>query len=176
MEPKHVAKLRYVTAATVSPDGKYVYIIGARPFSQATNAFSLTTPQSLLKVDAITLQPVKQLMIGARLHHGQIFQDRYLLLDSFARDSDGLDVMLYDPETDRMVGGVRSDELGGSPYTAFTDDEFIYVQVGVDSSGGAAKTLAVVVRADAEATVERAAHALGGELRSRDDPANARGS
>lgn len=116
-----------VHTTVMSPDGKYVYIIGARPFSQAESAFSLTTPQSLLKVDAITLQPVKQLMTGARLHHGQIFQDRYLLLDSFARDADGLDVMLFDPETDRVVGGVRSDELGGSPYTAWTDDESIYI-------------------------------------------------
>jgi len=122
------AELRGGVHTTVmSPDGKYVYIIGARPFSRASTAFSLTTPQSLLKVDAVTLQPVKQLMIGARLHHGQIFQDRYLLLDSFARDIDGLDIMLFDPETDQIVGGVRSDELGGSPYTAWTDDEFIYV-------------------------------------------------
>ncbi len=116
-----------VHTTVMSPDGKYVYIIGARPFSQGESAFSLTTPQSLLKVDAITLQPVKQLMTGARLHHGQIFQDRYLLLDSFARDRDGLDVMLFDPQTDRVVGGVRSDELGGSPYTAWTDDEYIYL-------------------------------------------------
>lgn len=116
-----------VHTTVMSPDGKYVYIIGARPFSRASGAFSLTTPQSLLKVDAVTLQPVKQLMIGARLHHGQIFQDRYLLLDSFARDADGLDVMLFDPETDQIVGGVRSDELGGSPYTAWTDDEYIYI-------------------------------------------------
>lgn len=116
-----------VHTTVMSPDGKYVYIIGARPFSRADTKPSLTTPQSLLKVDAITLQPVKQLMIGARLHHGQIFQDRYLLLDSFARDRNGLDIMLFDPSTDQMVGGVRSDDLGGSPYTAWTDDEFIYV-------------------------------------------------
>ena len=116
-----------VHTTVMSPDGKYVYIIGARPFSRATAGFSLTTPQSLLKVDAVTLQPVKQLMIGARLHHGQIFQDRYLLFDSFARDIDGMDVMLFDPQTDQIVGGVRSDELGGAPYTAWTDNEFIYV-------------------------------------------------
>ena len=89
-----------VHTTVMSPNGKFVYIIGARPFSVAEKKFSLTTPQSLLKVDAITLQPVKQLMIGARLHHGQIFQDRYLLLDSFARDANGMDIMLFDPETD----------------------------------------------------------------------------
>lgn len=116
-----------VHTTVMSPDGKFVYIIGSRPFSVGDTQPSLTTPQSLLKVDALTLQPVKQVMIGARLHHGQIFQDRYLLLDSFARDKDGLDVFLYDPETDQIVGGVRSDELGGSPYTAWTDNEFIYI-------------------------------------------------
>lgn len=122
------AELRGAVHTTVlSPDGRYVYIIGARPFSRATREFSLTTPQSLLKVDALTLQPVKQLMIGARLHHGQLFQDRYLLLDSFARDSDGLDVMLFDPRTDEVVGGIRSSDLGGSPYTAWTDQRYIYI-------------------------------------------------
>lgn len=118
-----------VHTTVMSPDGKYVYIIGARPYSRAESGFSLTTPQSLLKVDALTLEPVKQLMIGARLHHGQIFQDRYLLLDSFARDADGLDIMLFDPVTDEVVGGVSSDALGGSPYTAWTDDEHIYVLI-----------------------------------------------
>jgi DNA-binding beta-propeller fold protein YncE len=116
-----------VHTTVVSPDGKYVYIIGARPFSRGDTRPSLTTPQSLLKVDALTLQPVKQLMTGARLHHGQIFQDKYLLLDSFSRDQDGVDIVLFDPATDQIVGGVRSEELGGSPYTAWTDDEFIYV-------------------------------------------------
>lgn len=116
-----------VHTTVMSPDGRFVYIIGARPFSVGDTRPSLTTPQSLLKVDAITLQPVKQVMIGARLHHGQIFQDHYLLLDSFSRDRDGLDVFLYDPQTDQIVGGVRSDELGGSPYTAWTDDQFIYI-------------------------------------------------
>lgn len=116
-----------VHTTVMSPDGKFVYIIGARPFSVGDTQPSLTTPQSLLKVDAVTLQPVKQVMIGARLHHGQIFQDRYLLLDSFSRDKNGLDVFLYDPEKDQIVGGVRSDELGGSPYTAWTDDEHIYI-------------------------------------------------
>ena len=116
-----------VHTTVMSPDARYVYIIGARPFSRGDTQPSLTTPQSLLKVDAITLQPVAQLMIGSRLHHGQIFQDRYLLFDSFARDSDGLDIILYDPSVDQIVGGVRSEELGGLPYTAWTDDEFIYV-------------------------------------------------
>ncbi len=116
-----------VHTTVMSPDGKYVYIIGARPFSRGDTKPSLTTPQSLLKIDAITLQPVVQLMIGSRLHHGQIFQDRYLLLDSFARDKDGLDIILFDPSVDQIVGGVRSEELGGLPYTAWTDDEFIYV-------------------------------------------------
>lgn len=116
-----------VHTTVMSPDGKYVYIIGARPFSRGDTQPSLTTPQSLLKVDALTLQPVAQLMTGSRLHHAQIFQDRYLLLDSFSRDKDGLDIMLFDPATDQIVGGVRSEELGGLPYTAWTDDEFIYV-------------------------------------------------
>lgn len=56
-----------------------------------------------------------------------MFRDRYLLIDTFARDPDGLDIMLCDPETDTILGGVRDEELGGATYTAWTDDEFIYV-------------------------------------------------
>ncbi len=116
-----------VHTTVASPDGKYIYIIGARPHSRADTRPSMITPQTLLKVDALSLQPVKQFVIGARLHHGQIFQDRYLLLDSFSRDQNGLDVMLFDPQTDQIIGGVRSEELGGAPYTAFSDGRFIYV-------------------------------------------------
>lgn len=116
-----------VHTTVVSADGKFIYIIGARPYSRADIRTSLVTPQTLLKVDALSLQPVKQLTIGARLHHAQLFQDRYLLLDSFSRDENGLDVMLFDPQTDQIIGGVRSEELGGSPYTAFNDGSFIYV-------------------------------------------------
>ena len=82
---------------------------------------------TLLIADALTLQPVKQITIGGRLHHGQVFRDRYMLLDTFARDPDGLDIMLFDPATDAVIGGVRDEDLGGASYTAFTDDEFIYV-------------------------------------------------
>ena len=116
-----------VHTTVMSPDGKYVYIIGAKPYSGPDSIFSLTTPATLVKVDAITLEPVKQMMVGSRLHHGQIFQDKYLLLDTFAKDRDGLDVYLYDPETDEIIGGIRDEEMGGSTYTSWTDDEFIYV-------------------------------------------------
>ena len=69
----------------------------------------LDSPSSLIKADAITLQPVEQLVIGGRMHHAQIFQDRYMLVDTFARDIDGLDVFLMDPETDEVIGGVRDE-------------------------------------------------------------------
>ncbi|MDE0005016.1 MAG: YncE family protein, partial [Rhodospirillaceae bacterium] len=45
----------------------------------------------------------------------------------FARADDGLDVFLYDTETDEIVGGVRDEDLGGSSYTSYTDGEFIYI-------------------------------------------------
>ena len=110
----------------MSPDGRYVYIIGS-PSGEPTGLAGLAVSASLVKVDALTLQPVKQMNIGGRLHHGQIFRDRYLLIDTFARDDDGLDLFLFDPETDRIVGGVRDEDLGGATYTAYTDDEYIYV-------------------------------------------------
>lgn len=115
-----------VHTTVMSPDGKHVYIVGSKPAGPDVEP-SLRTPATLLKADAITLQPTAQLTIGGRLHHGQIFRDRYILFDTFSRDPDGLDVFLFDPETDTVLGGFRDEDLGGIAYTAWTDDEFIYV-------------------------------------------------
>lgn len=140
------AELRGAVHTTVlSPDGRYVYIIGPSSRTptpqQPGEAFApgrvLRTPATLLKVDALTLQPVKQLAVGGRTHHAQVFQDKYLLIDTFISDPDGLDVFLFDPETDQIIGGVRSEDLGGSNYTAYTDDEFIYVLMQPGGDGGA---------------------------------------
>ncbi len=117
-----------VHTTIVSPDGKYVYIVGSKPKTEPTNQLkALDAPATLIKVDAVTLQPVLQQTMGGRLHHGMVFQDKYILLDTFARDPDGLDVMLLDPETDKIIGGVRDENLGGSSYTAYTDNDYIYI-------------------------------------------------
>ena len=150
------SELRGAVHTTVlSPDGRYIYIIG--PSGQSMGGAGgmgapamggegmgmggpgsiLRTPATLLKVDALTLQPIKQLAIGGRLHHGQIFQDKYLLIDTFISDADGLDVFLFDPETDEIIGGIRSEDLGGSNYTSYTDDEFIYILMQPGGDGGA---------------------------------------
>eukprot|EP00903_Cladosiphon_okamuranus_P004281 g4279.t1 len=115
-----------VHTTVVSPDAKYAYIIGptapAAPGTRVTQTFA-----TMLKVDALTLQPIKQLAIGGRLHHAQVFQDKYLLMDTFISEPDGLDVFLFDPETDQIIGGIKASDLGGDNYTAYTDDEFIYL-------------------------------------------------
>jgi DNA-binding beta-propeller fold protein YncE len=116
-----------VHTTAVSPDGKFVYIVGSKPETEPTNQIlALDAPATLIKVDAVTLQPVKQITMGGRLHHAMVFRDK-ILLDTFSRDADGLDVMLLDPATDKIVGGVRDEDLGGSSYTAFTDDDYIYL-------------------------------------------------
>ena len=124
MIPSELRSAVHTTA--VSPDGKFVYIVGSTEGGHNEKE-TLGTSATVLKVDALTLQPVKQFTIGGRFHHGQVFQDRYMLFDTFARDADGLDIMLFDPETDTVLGGIRDEDLGGATYTAFTDDEFIYV-------------------------------------------------
>ena len=117
-----------VHTTVLSADGKYVYIVGSKPNTEPdTQIRALDAPATLIKADALTLQPIKQMTMGGRLHHGQVFRDKYVLLDTFSRDPDGLDIMLLDTETDKIVGGVRDEDLGGSSYTAWTDDEFIYV-------------------------------------------------
>ncbi|MDV7143604.1 hypothetical protein R3X27_13035 [Tropicimonas sp. TH_r6] len=133
-------------------DGKYIYISGgkygqvmsythdheelsldamadgpAAASSMAAVLELMSAPATLIKVEAATLRPVAQVDIGGRVHHGQLFQDRYLLIDTFSTAENGLDVFLYDPETDSVIGGVRNVDLGGAAYTAWTDNEFIYV-------------------------------------------------
>ena len=146
-----------VHTTVLSPDARYVYIIGGgNGLGMGGGAAGMGAAQSipagpaartratLLKVDALTLQPIKHMNIGGRLHHGQIFQDRYLLLDMFASDPNALDVFLFDPETDQVIGGIRGADLGGGNYTSFTDDEFIYVlmqPVGANARGFAAGTV-----------------------------------
>jgi DNA-binding beta-propeller fold protein YncE/mono/diheme cytochrome c family protein len=131
-----------VHTTVLSPDASHVYIIGGG-LGMGMGGLPPTsrTASSVVKVDALTLKPVKHMNIGGRLHHGQIFQDRYLLIDMFASDPDALDVFLFDPETDEVVGGIRGEDLGGQNYTSYTDDEFIYVLMqpaGANARGFAA--------------------------------------
>jgi mono/diheme cytochrome c family protein len=128
-----------VHTTVLSPDGRYVYIVASvssfadrlpdvTTFGMGGSATGLLTSRAtLIKADALTLQPIKQMTIGGRLHHAQIFQDKYLLMDMFSTDPTGLNMLLFDPETDTVLGGIRSEDLGGIPYTSWTDDEFIYV-------------------------------------------------
>ena len=128
-----------VHSTALSPDGRYVYISGAAPNGEleptgAPPGLSRAAA-SILKVDALTLQPVRQLAVGGRMHHAQVFRDRYMLIDSFAQDEDGLTAYLFDPETDTIIGGFHESDLGGNAYTAWTDNEFIYVLVEPNGYG-----------------------------------------
>jgi len=121
-----------VHATAVTPDGRYVFLTGPRVTledgSEASSRVGgLDVSATLIKADALTLQPVEQLDIGGRIHHAQIFQERLMLIDTFARDPSGLDVFLMDPETNEVLGGIRDEDLGGASYTAFGDDEHVYI-------------------------------------------------
>ena len=116
-----------VHTTVLSPDGKYIYITGPAARGSGPGVTEIFSPASLLKVDALTLQPIKLMASGARLHHGQIFQDKYIQIDTFVRQPHGLDIFHLDPDTDEVVGGIRCEDLGGSCYTSFTDDEYVYI-------------------------------------------------
>ena len=127
-----------VHTTAVSPDGRYVYITGPRPAlgsGEDRSVAGLDTPATIIKADALTLEPIEQLVVGGRLHHAQIFQNRLMLVDTFARDANGLDVFLMDPETNEIMGGVRDEELGGGSYTAYTDNQFIYILMEPEGYG-----------------------------------------
>ena len=122
-----------VHGTVMSPDGRYIYIIGARP-GQADEVHTVNSSATLIKADALTLQPIKQFTIGGRIHHAQAFRD-LVLVDMFARDPDGLGVFLLDPETDEIVGGVRDVDLGGFAYTAWSDHDYEYIYALVEPAG-----------------------------------------
>jgi len=115
-----------VHTSAMSPDGRYVYIIGARPGGDIDTTSNLQTSATLIKADALTLQPIKQIAVGGRLHHGQVFRN-YVMIDYFARDPDGLAFALLDPETDEIVGGVKDVDLGGYVYTVWSDKDYDYI-------------------------------------------------
>jgi len=123
-----------VHTSMMSPDGRYAYIIGARPGGDIDTSTFLGTSATLLKVDALTLQPIKQIAIGGRLHHGQVFRDN-IMIDYFARDPDGLAIALLDPETDEIVSGVKDADLGGYVYTAWTDKDYEYIYALMEPAG-----------------------------------------
>ncbi|HEY5624563.1 MAG TPA: hypothetical protein VIV14_12450 [Gammaproteobacteria bacterium] len=131
-----------VHTTMVSPDGRYVYIVGPRPDGAeelsgnvgAAGGGRLGTSATLIKADAVTLQPIAQVDIGGRLHHGQVFRDQ-LLLDMFGRDEGGLALMLYDPDTDEIAGGILDTDLGGYAYTVWADPDYEYIYATMEPAG-----------------------------------------
>jgi hypothetical protein len=123
--PEHLKGQVHTTV--LSPDGRYIYITGPAVRGAGPGVTEIFSPASLLKMDALTLKPIKLMASGARLHHGQVFQDKYVQIDTFVRQPHGLDVFHLDPETDEVVGGIRCEDLGGSCYTSYTDDKHIYL-------------------------------------------------
>lgn len=70
--------------------------------------------------------------MGSRVHHAQVFRDKYLVLEAFAcgaRYEDGLNIFILDPEADEIIDGIRDEELGGRSYTSWADQDgnFIYM-------------------------------------------------
>lgn len=107
-----------VHTSAVTPDGRYAYV----PAGNDKDAV-------LFKVDALTLQPLKMLDVGGTIHHMQVFQDKYLLVDTFGMNSPGgRAAFLLDPATDQIIGGIRTEALGGALYTVWPDpkQEYIY--------------------------------------------------
>ncbi len=122
-----------VHTSAMSPDGRYAYMVGPRePTGDGTP--DPAGAWTMIKLDAVTLQPVAQVTIGARLHHGQVFRDM-VLFDVFVRDPDGLGFFLYDPETDEIVGGVKDADMGGFIYTVWTDKDYEYIYALMEPAG-----------------------------------------
>ena len=77
-----------VHTSLMSPDGRYAYIVGPR-LGEVDGYENYSPAATLIKVDALTLQPIRALDIGGRIHHGQVFGD-VMLLDMFGRGPGGL--------------------------------------------------------------------------------------
>jgi len=122
-----------VHTSAMSPDGRYAYMVGPREPAADGNPDPAGS-QTMLKLDALTLQPVAQVTIGGRLHHGQVFRDK-VLFDMFARDPDGLGLILYDPETDEVLGGIKDVDMGGFIYTVWTDRDYEKIYAMMEPAG-----------------------------------------
>ncbi|MBW6505878.1 MAG: hypothetical protein K0B00_03915 [Rhodobacteraceae bacterium] len=120
-------------STALSPDGRFAYV----PAESEGAAV-------LFKVDALSLQPLKMLDIGGAVHQMQVWQDRYLLIDTIAApgaaDGEGHAVLLFDPETDTIIGGIGARGTGGMPYASWADPahEFIYVLMEIASDATSA--------------------------------------
>ena len=122
-----------VHTSAMSPDGRYAYMVGPRePTADGTP--DPAGAWTMIKLDALTLQPIAQITIGARLHHGQVFRDK-VLFDVFVRDPDGLGLFLFDPETDEIIGGIKDIDMGGFIYTVWTDKDYEYVYALMEPAG-----------------------------------------
>jgi len=122
-----------VHTSAMSPDGKYAYMVGPRepgPDGEPDPSGSTT----MIVLDALTLQHVAQVTIGARLHHGQVFGDK-VLFDNFTRDADGLGMFLYDPDTNEVMGGIKDIDMGGFVYTVWTDIDYEYIYALMEPAG-----------------------------------------
>jgi hypothetical protein len=122
-----------VHTSAMSPDGRYAYIVGPRE-PTADGSPDPSGSWTMIKLDAITLQPVSQITIGGRLHHGQVFRDK-VLFDLFVRDPDGLGLFLFDPVTDEVVGGIKDIDMGGFIYTVWTDKDYEYIYALMEPAG-----------------------------------------
>ncbi len=125
-----------VHTSAMSPDGKYAYLVGPRE-PGPDGAPDPAGSQTMIVLDALTVQQVAQVTIGARLHHGQVFRDK-VLFDMFTRDADGLGLILYDPENNEVLGGVRDLDMGGFLYTVWTDKDYEYIYALMEPAGYAA--------------------------------------
>jgi len=122
-----------VHTSAMSPDGKYAYLVGPRE-PGPDGAPDPAGSQTMIVLDALTLQQVAQVTIGARLHHGQVFRDK-VLFDMFTRDPDGLGLILYDPENNEVLGGIRDVDMGGFLYTVWTDKDYDYIYALMEPAG-----------------------------------------
>ena len=109
---------RGVHTSAMSPDGKYAYMVGPREPTRRRHAGPGRRAWTMLKLDAITLQPGGA---GSPSAQGSTTArssgDKVLFGRLSVRDPDGLGLFLYDPETDEILGGVRDADMGGFIYT-----------------------------------------------------------
>lgn len=128
-----------IHTTTVSPDGRWLYATGpvySTPTGEEVHGLDLLAlTGTVVKTDALSLEPKAVLNVGGRLHHSVVLQDRYLLMDTFSREPHGLDVFVFDPETDTIIGGVRDEELGGATYTAYPDPSHEHLYILMEPTG-----------------------------------------
>ncbi len=134
LDPKYSAMLSS-HGIGMSLDGRYTYL----PSMTSIGAAEGSTPEFMVILDSLTLKIYQVLATGGTPHHAKAFRDgmgrERVFIEHFnwnTANSAGKGFYVLDPkDNNKVVVGMLTGDLHGSPYSCFTtpDGRFLYCSV-----------------------------------------------